>query len=115
MITGNIVMWEVDLFQDSDFAGNFDSESTSGAILCIIGSRTFVPTNWLCESNFSASHFTQNRKLFSLVAGLRMVGILALHIWYVVIQVVHFAKNTHTSIWETVVAEKSGAHIPKPS
>ena len=32
------------LFQDSDFAGGFeDSKSTSGRVLCIFGSRTFVP------------------------------------------------------------------------
>ena len=33
------------LFQDSDFAGDLeDSESTSGGILCLFGSRTFVPS-----------------------------------------------------------------------
>ena len=33
------------LFQDSDFAGDLeDSKLTSGGILCIFGSRTFVPT-----------------------------------------------------------------------
>ena len=32
------------LFQDSDFAGDFeDSKSTSGGVLCVFGSRTFVP------------------------------------------------------------------------
>ena len=32
------------LFQDSDFAGDLeDSKSTSGGVLCIFGSHTFVP------------------------------------------------------------------------
>ena len=35
------------LLKDSDFAGDFeDSKSTSGGILCIFGSQTFVPTSW---------------------------------------------------------------------
>ena len=44
------------LFQDSDFAGdNKDSKSTSGGILCIFGSRTFVPLSLMCERNVSIS------------------------------------------------------------
>ena len=36
------------LFQDSDFVGDLeDSNSTSGGILCIFGSHTFVPTSWM--------------------------------------------------------------------
>ena len=35
------------LFQGSDFAGDLeDSKSTLGGILCIFGSRTFVPKSW---------------------------------------------------------------------
>ena len=38
------------LFQGSDFAGDLeDSKSTSGGILCIFGSHTFVPTSWMCK------------------------------------------------------------------
>ena len=44
-------------FQDSDFAGDpEDSESTSGRILCIFGSRTFVPISWMCENQTPVSH-----------------------------------------------------------
>ena len=36
------------LFQDSDFAGDLeDSKSTSGELLCIFGSHTFVPVSWM--------------------------------------------------------------------
>ena len=53
------------LFQDSGFAGNFeDSKSTSGAILCFFGSRTFVPKSWMCKKQTSVSIVLQIRKLF---------------------------------------------------
>ena len=45
------------LFQDSDFAGDFeDSKSTLGRVLCIFGSRKFVPTSWMCKKQTSVSH-----------------------------------------------------------
>ena len=38
------------LLQDSDFAGDLeDTKSTSGGLLCIFGSRTFVPISWMCK------------------------------------------------------------------
>ena len=52
----------LELFQDSDFARDLeDSKSTSGGILCIFGSHTFVPTSWMCEKQTSVS------KLFLLM------------------------------------------------
>ena len=47
------------LFQDSDFAGDLefeDSKSTSGGLLCIFGSQTFVPISWMCKKQTSVSH-----------------------------------------------------------
>ena len=45
------------LFQDSDFGGDLeDSQSTSARILCIFGSRTFVPISWMCKKQTSVSH-----------------------------------------------------------
>ena len=45
------------LFQDADFAGDLaDSRSTSGGVLCIFGSHTFVPVEWSCrETSYSIS------------------------------------------------------------
>ena len=58
------------LFQDSDFAGNLeDSKSTSGGILCIIGSRTFVPISWMCKKQTSISHSSTESEIISLDAG----------------------------------------------
>ena len=47
------------LFQDSDFARDLeDSKSTSGGILCVFGSHTFVPTSWMCKKQTSVSHLS---------------------------------------------------------
>ena len=71
------------LFQDSDFAGDFeDSKSTSGGVLCIFGSHTFVPISWMCQKQTSVSHSSTEAEIISLDAGLRMVFLLSLsEIW----------------------------------
>ena len=67
------------LFQDSDFAGDLeDSKSTSGGILCIFGSPSFVPISWMCKKQTSVSHSSKETEVISPDAGLRMDGILAL-------------------------------------
>ena len=82
------------LFQDSDFAGDLeDSNSTSGGVLCIFGSRTFVPASWMCEKQTSVSHGFTESKGISLDAGLRMDGLLALDLWDVVIEALRSNKN----------------------
>ena len=82
------------LFQDSDFAGDFeDSKSTSEGILCMFGSRTFVPTGWMCKKQTSVSHSSTEGEVISLGAGLRMDGIPALDMWDLVIEVFHSSQN----------------------
>ena len=51
------------VFQDPDFAGDFeDSKSTSGGILCIFGSHTFVPRSLMCKQFYrSWSNLSQCR------------------------------------------------------
>ena len=67
------------LLQDSDFAGDLeDSKSTSGGVLCIFGSHTFVPTNWMSKKQTSVSHSSTEAEIISLDAGLRMDNIPAL-------------------------------------
>ena len=74
--------FRLELFQDSDFAGGLkDSKSTSGGILRIFGSRTFVPISWMCKKQTSVSHRTTEAEIISLDAGLRMDGIPALTLW----------------------------------
>ena len=82
------------LFQDSDFAGDLeDSKSTSGGILCIFGSHTFVPISWMCKKQTSVSHSSTEAEVISLDAGLRMDGIPALDLWDLVIEVFHSSTN----------------------
>ena len=69
------------LFQDSDFAGNLeDSKSTSGGVLCIFGSRTFIPISWMCKKQISVCHSSTESEIISLDAGLRMDGLPTLEL-----------------------------------
>ena len=82
------------LFQNSDFAGDLeDSKSTSGGILCIFGSHTFVPTSWVCKKQISVSLSFAEAEIISLDAGLRMDGIAALTFWDLVIEMFHSVPN----------------------
>ena len=75
-------------FQDSDFACDFeDSKSTSGGILCIFGSRSFVLVSWMWQKQTSVSQSSAESEIISLDAGLRMDGLLAFDLWDVVIEV----------------------------
>ena len=49
MLCGNTAQQSrIGLFQDSDITGDLeDSKSTSGGVLCIFGSYTFVPMSWI--------------------------------------------------------------------
>ena len=83
------------LFQDSEFSGDpEDSKSTSGGILCIFGSHTFVPRSWMCKKQTSVSHSSTEAEIISLDAGFRMDGIPALDLWMeFVIEVFHHSQN----------------------
>ena len=82
------------LFQDSDFAGGLeDSKSTSGGILCIFGSHTFVPISWMCKKQTSVSHSSTEAEIISLDAGPRMDGIPALDFLNLVTEVFHCDQN----------------------
>ena len=64
------------LFQDCDFAGDLeDSKSTSGGLLCIFGSHTFVPMSRMCKKQTSVSRSSTEAEVVSLDASSRMNGI----------------------------------------
>ena len=91
------------LFQDSDFAGDLeDSKSTSGGILCIFGSHTFVPTSWMCKRQTSVSHSSTESEIISLDAGLRMFGIPALDLWDLIVEVLRSSSNQSQKSKENV-------------
>ena len=82
------------LFQDSDFAGDpEDSKSTSDGILCIFGSRTFVPKSWMHKKQTSVSHSSTEAEVISLDVGLRMDGVPAFDLWDLVVEVSHSSPN----------------------
>ena len=83
------------LFQDSDFAGNLeDSKITSGGILCIFGSHTFVPVSWMCKKKASVSHSSTESEIIALDPRLQMGGIPALTFWDLVSEVFFFPYRT---------------------
>ena len=85
-------------FQDSHLAGDLeDSKSTSGEILCIFGSRTFVPVSWMCEKPTSVSHSSTESGVISLDAGLWVDGSPALDLWDMVTGVLHSSKKVLAS------------------
>ena len=83
------------LFQDSDFAGDFeDSKSTSGGTLCIFGSQTFVPVSWMCKKQTAVSHSSTEFEIISLDTGLRLDGLPALELWDLIISVLGNTTQT---------------------
>ena len=87
------------LFQDSDFAGNLeDSRSTFGGVLCIFGSRTFVPISWMCKKQTSVSHISTESETILLDAGSRMDGLVALDQWDVAIEVLRSPQSNANSM-----------------
>ena len=69
------------LFQDALFAGDLlDSKSTSGGLLCVLGSHTFVPISWMCQRQTAVSHSSADYEIISLDAGLRRDGLPALQL-----------------------------------
>ena len=103
----NIVDWG--LFQASDFARDLeDSKSTSGGVLCILGSRTFVPIIWMCKKQTSVSHSSTESEIISLDAGLRMDGLPALDMWDLVIEVL---RTTHGIPKPTQASTETGAAV----
>ena len=105
------------LFEDSDFASDLeDSKSMSGGVLCIFGSRTFVPMSWMRKKQTSVSHSSTESDITSPDAGLRMDGLLALDLWDIEIEVLRSSNNTvepnHDSIRETCARQKPKNKTP---
>ena len=86
--------YRLGLFQDSAFAGDLeDPQPTSAGILCIFGSRTFVPIVWMCKKQTSVFYSSTESEIISLDAGLRMDAIVALDLWDMVIEVLHSSTD----------------------
>jgi hypothetical protein len=76
------------LYSDASFAGDLrDSKSTSGAFLCLVGPRSFVPLSWFCKKQGAVSHSSSEAEVISLDAGVRQEGIPALNLWETILDV----------------------------
>ena len=78
----NIVMWETqhndadkDYFRSLILLEIYKThKSTSGGLLCIFGSHTFVPISWMCKKQTSVSHSSTEAEIVSFDASLRVDG-----------------------------------------
>ena len=92
------------LFQDSDFAGDLeDSKSTSGGILCVLGSHTIVPISWTCKKQTAVSHSSTESEIISLDTGLRLDGLPALELWDLIVSVLGNTTQNHDRTEKPVV------------
>ena len=93
--TNSIAMWVIlqmnagwDCFKTPIFAGDLeDSKSTSGEIVWIFGSHTFVSISWMCKKQTAVSHSSTESEIISLDTGLRLDGLFALELWDLIVSV----------------------------
>ena len=100
------------LFQDTDVAGDLDSESTSGGILCTFGSRTSVPLSWMCKKRSSGLQSTTESEVISSDAGLRMDGIPALKLWDYVTDILQSSSPSSVALGDPMHCVRSMRGVP---
>ena len=61
-------------------------KSTSGGVLCVFGSHTFVPISRMCKKQTAVSHSSTESATIPLDAGLRMDGTPALQFGELVLE-----------------------------
>ena len=62
------------LLQDTAHAGD-DSRTSSSAVLCVFGKKTFVPIRWMCKKQSAVSHISAESEVISLDEVLRLEGL----------------------------------------
>ena len=76
------------LFCDASFAGDLkDGKSTSGSLLCLVGSRLFCPIAGLCKKKRAMSHSSAEAEIIGFDTELRLDGIPAMSLWDPIISV----------------------------
>ena len=73
---------------------SWSARKLTRGVLCIFGSRTFVPTSWMCKKQTSVFHSSTESAIISLDAGLLMDGLPALDLWDIVFEVLRSTHNT---------------------
>ena len=101
------------LFCDASFAGDLkDSKSTSGSLLCLVGSHTFCPISWMCKKQGCVSHSSTESEIVALDMGLRLDGLPAMTLWDTIIQVLEPIPNEDVDSDKTT---NEGAKIGVPA
>ena len=86
------------LYADASFAGDLkDSKSTTGAFLCLVGPKTFVPITWICKKHGAVSHSSSEAEVISLDAAVRTEGIPALILWEQIVELFSEKKKKKVS------------------
>ena len=100
------------LFCDASFAGDLkDSKSTSGSLLCLVGSRTFCPITWMCKKQGAVSHSSTEAEIIALDMGLRLDGMPAMTLWDLIINTlepieqIQAQQSAQTELMTTLPAE----------
>ena len=76
------------LYVDASFAGCINSsKSTTGALLCVVGPRTFCPITWICKKQGAVSHSSSEAEVIALDTGVRLEGIPSMDLWEEIINV----------------------------
>ena len=103
-------------FEDSDFVGVLeDSKSTSSGILCIFGSRIFVPMRSMCKKRTSMSHKSTDSGSFFFFGCCFANGrnLWLAIMWDEVIDILHSSKKTHQALREHSRQQKFDDQVPR--
>ena len=70
------------LFSDSDFAGEYDSKSTTGCAMFLVGRNTYYPLNAFSKKQTSITMSSTESEVVAANHGLRAEGLPCLSLWY---------------------------------
>ena len=87
-----------------------DSISTSGGILCVFASHTFVPTSCMCKKQTSVSSIES--EIISVDAGLRLDGIPALDFCNLIVAVLGNTNQSHKEQGELLMNKREVRSTP---
>ena len=73
--------WKLWLFCDADWAGEYDSKSTSGCALYLVGPNTYYPLNAFSKKQTSITMSSTESEVVSANHGIRAQGLPGLSLW----------------------------------
>ena len=70
------------LFSDSDFTGEYNSKSTTGCAMFLVGPNTYYPLNAFSKKQTSITMGSTESEVVAANHGLRAEGLPCLSLWY---------------------------------